>query len=120
MAVGGSTDGRKKREENLLRVPKGGKSPNPSGLSREARQLIAEIKEAARAALADVAPGRGGRTNLDAMLRKLVTLGLDGDVGAIRELLDRAYGKPTQSLDADVNLKRPIIVRLGIPDECDG
>jgi hypothetical protein len=37
--------------------------------------------------------------NLEKLLRKLSQLGNKGNVLAIRELLDRVYGKPQQSVD---------------------
>jgi len=44
-------------------------------------------------------------TGLDALLRKLFTMGMSGNVRAIQELLDRGYGKASQFVEHSGEIK---------------
>jgi hypothetical protein len=78
--------------ENLIRVPKGGKSPNPAGRPKK----LPEIDKL----LADVlGEEKDGVTAADAILRKLRAMAAAGNIRAAEILLDRAYGKAKQQMD---------------------
>jgi hypothetical protein len=78
--------------ENLIRVPKGGKSPNPAGRPKK----LPEIDKL----LADVlGEEKDGITAADAILRKLRAMAAQGNIRAAEILLDRAYGKAKQQMD---------------------
>ncbi|HKN27212.1 MAG TPA: DUF5681 domain-containing protein [Roseiarcus sp.] len=81
-----------------------GQSGNPSGLPKtlrviedraEAKRIIADVKAAAREFTADA-------------LQKLHAIMMDesaphaAQLGAAREILDRGWGKPTQTIESDV------------------
>jgi hypothetical protein len=78
--------------ENLIRVPKGGKSPNPNGRPRklpELDKLLADV----------LGEEKDGITAAEAILKALRLKAAKGDVRAIEVMLDRAYGKAKQSVD---------------------
>jgi hypothetical protein len=78
--------------ENLIRVPKGGKSPNPAGRPKK----LPEIDKL----LADVlGEEKDGVSAADAILRKLRAMAAAGNIRAAEILLDRAYGKAKQQMD---------------------
>lgn len=70
---------------------KKGQSGNPKG-----RPKLPDIKEALIKVLNEE---KDGMTALDAVLKALRARAIKGDVRATQELLDRAYGKPKQSID---------------------
>jgi hypothetical protein len=41
---------------------------------------------------------------LDALAEKLVSMAVDGDMQALKEIGDRLDGKPSQSIDANIDL----------------
>lgn len=71
---------------------KPGQSGNPAG-----RKAGTSLADKVRGALQENA-GKEGYTTLDALLDVLKKAALAGDLAAIRELLDRGYGKPGESL----------------------
>lgn len=71
-----------------------GVSGNPAGRGN-APSLVAAL----RAELGE--RERGGRPALQAIAARLVDMALDGDIRAIREVLDRMDGKPMQALSVD-------------------
>jgi hypothetical protein len=91
---------------NLKPFPKG-KSGNPKG-----RPKLPDIKEALAKVLAEE---KDGYTALDATLMALRGKAVKGDVRAAEMLLDRAFGKPKQSIDhttADqpLDLKQTVVI----------
>jgi hypothetical protein len=70
---------------------KKGVSGNPKG-----RPKMPDLKEAMTLLLADE---KNGKTALDAVLARLRQMAIDGNLKAAEILLDRAYGKPKQSID---------------------
>lgn len=72
-----------------------GQSGNPKG-----RPKLPNLKQA----IADVlAEKKDGLQALDVVLKALRAKAMKGDVRAIEVLLDRAYGKALQRVEADVN-----------------
>lgn len=61
---------------------------NDPRINRKGRPVLPNLKEA-------VASG----ANIDEMIALLVKHARKGNIGAIRELLDRGYGKPQQYVD---------------------
>lgn len=81
--------------ENLIRVPKGGKSPNPAGRPRklpELDKLLADV----------LGEEKDGITAAEAILKALRLKAAKGDVRAIEVLLDRAYGKAKQEINSNI------------------
>ena len=74
---------------------KKGKSGNPKG-----RPKLPSIRDALARILADE---KDGYTALDATLMALRNKAIRGDVRAAEALLDRAFGKPKQSIDHTSN-----------------
>jgi hypothetical protein len=60
------------------------------------RPKMPDLREAVAAVLADE---KDGVTALDAVLKKLRQLAVQGNLKAADMLLDRAYGKPAQTLN---------------------
>lgn len=71
---------------------KPGQSGNPGGRPKEKR-----LTEALRRKLAE--PTADGRLYAEALAECLISLALDGDISAIREIADRTDGKPTQAME---------------------
>ncbi|WP_374622445.1 hypothetical protein [Devosia sp.] len=72
------------------------------------------MSEAIRVALAEKLPD--GRTNLRAVADALVTRARNGDIAAIREILDRTEGKATAP-DPQQAQTRPINIIISPIDE---
>ena len=51
-----------------------------------------------------------GKTNEDNLMQALYDFGMEGNVKAITELLDRAHGKPKQPIQQDITLDSEITV----------
>jgi hypothetical protein len=84
--------------ENLIRVPKGGPSPNPNGRPKklpELDKLLADV----------LGEEKDGLTAAEAILKKLRQMATSGNLRAAEILLDRGYGKPKQSVDNTVTMK---------------
>ena len=74
---------------------KKGQSGNPGG-----RPKLAVFSQAARAMLGKLVPGDPeGRTYAEAIAQVLADKALSGDIRAARELIERAEGKPKQSVE---------------------
>jgi hypothetical protein len=52
---------------------------------------------------------------LDKLADKLVALGLEGDVAAMREIGDRLDGKPTQAIEHGGNVATRTVIRADVP-----
>lgn len=90
----------------------------PERINRKGRPKLPDIREALTKVLNEE---KDGMTALDAVLKALRAKAIKGDVRAIQELLDRAYGKSKQQTDIDVSdntLKviRETITRNGTED----
>jgi hypothetical protein len=81
-------------EKNLIPAQKG-EVRNPKGKPKGCRNRATIFKEL----LAQVAEGGKG-TNADAVAAALLSRALKGDVAAIREILDSAYGKITEKVES--------------------
>lgn len=78
--------------ENLRPPFKKGDVGNPKGRPRKP----IELKEELNAALSKL---DGGRTNLQIIIEKAVSMAKKGDMSAMREVFDRTFGKPKQAID---------------------
>ena len=76
--------------KNGGKLKTGGTNPNAG------RPKMPDLREAVAAVLADE---KDGVTALDAVLKKLRQLAVQGNLKAADMLLDRAYGKPAQTLN---------------------
>jgi hypothetical protein len=74
---------------------KPGESGNPNGRR-------GSVVDALRRKLAESNSQNNQRTNAEAIADQLIALACQGEVAAIRELLDRTEGKPKQALDIDL------------------
>ena len=81
------------------RFPKG-KSGNPNGRPRNPE--LPSIRDAIAAALSAPRGVRGDRTALDNVLERLVEMAEGGNVRAAEILMDRAFGRPLQSIAAEI------------------
>lgn len=99
-----------------LRKWKKGESGNPKG-----RPKLPDIKDALAKVLADE---KDGTSALEATLMALRSKAVKGDVRAAMVLLDRAFGKPQQSIDhttgGDKMVPNLVRVELVAPDSVDG
>jgi hypothetical protein len=82
-----------KNSENIIGK---GFDKRPENINRKGRPKMPDLREAVAKILAEE---KDGRTALDAVLAALRLKAVKGDVRAAQELLDRAYGKPKQSID---------------------
>ena len=80
---------------------KKGQSGNPAGRPKK----IPEIRELLANVLGDE---KDGKTAAEAILMALRAKATKGDVRAAELLLDRAYGKAIQPINADVTMNRVI------------
>ena len=86
--------------ENLKPFPKG-VSGNPSGARKlpDIKLLLEEV----------LGEQQNGMTAAEALMKKLRQMGTAGNLKAIEMLLDRAYGKPKQTVDTNITGIRPVI-----------
>ena len=80
---------------DIITVSETGVSGNPGGRPRDDA-----ISDALRIQLA--ASFDSERSIAEEIAKKLISMALDGDLGAIREVLDRTEGKPRQAIDMDL------------------
>jgi ferritin-like protein len=83
--------------EKNLKPFKKGQSGNPKG-----RPKMPNLKDAIAKILAEE---KDGMQALEAVIKALRAKAVKGDVRAAKELLDRAYGTPKQTLDLSGELK---------------
>jgi hypothetical protein len=69
-------------------------------INRKGRPKLPDLKGAMAKVLAEE---KDGMDALEAILRALSAKATKGDIRAAQELLDRGFGKPRQSIDAEVN-----------------
>lgn len=83
------------------RFVKGQPSPNPKG-----RPKLPDIKAILEEVLGEQ---KDGITAAEALMKKLRQMGAAGNIKAIEMLLDRAYGKPKQTVDTNITGIQPVI-----------
>jgi hypothetical protein len=96
--------------ENLIRVPKGGPSPNPNGRPKklpELDKLLADV----------LGEEKDGLTAAEAILKKLRQMATSGNLRAAEILLDRGYGKPRQTTESTVTVKEFPVPIIEVPNE---
>ena len=93
--------------------PEDGKpfKPNDPRINRNGRPKLPDIREALEKILNEE---KDGIKALDAVLAALRGRAIKGDVRAIQELLDRAYGKSTQIMDITTDGKSISDVNINI------
>lgn len=79
--------------ENLI-PPVKGERRNPNG-----RPKLPDIKVLLEEVLGEQ---KDGMTAAEALMKKLRSMGAAGNLKAIEMLLDRAYGKPKQTIDTNI------------------
>lgn len=79
--------------ENLI-PPVKGERRNPKG-----RPKLPDIKAILEEVLGET---KDGMTAAEALMKKLRSMGAAGNLKAIEMLLDRAYGKPKQTIDTNI------------------
>lgn len=82
---------------------KKGQSGNPNGRPKklpELDKLLADV----------LGEEKDGITAGEAILKALRLKATKGDVRAAEVLLDRAYGKPRQSVDSNITVNEPLII----------
>ena len=85
------------------RKMKKGETLNPNGRPRklpELDKLLADV----------LGEEKDGITAGEAILKALRAKATKGDVRAAEVLLDRAYGKAKQTMDANVNMLEPLVI----------
>ena len=92
----------KRNTKGLKPFPKG-KSGNPNGRPKKLPkldELMAEI----------LGEEKDGKTAAQAILAALRAKAAKGDTKAAQILLDRAYGKPKETLEQNLTVSQPIII----------
>jgi hypothetical protein len=87
-----------------MRQGRNGGKLKTGNVGNKGRPKMPDLRDAVAAVLADE---KDGVTALDAVLKKLRQLAVQGNLKAADMLLDRAYGKPAQTLnttDQDGNI----------------
>ncbi len=79
---------------------KKGESGNSAG-----RPKLTRLTDSLRQLIAETNPDADDKTIAETIAQTLVTMALSGDLGAIREVLDRTEGKPKQSVDLGVSVE---------------
>ena len=98
-------------EKPMREGKNGGKLKTGGTHKNSGRPKMPDLREAVAAVLADE---KDGVTALDAVLKKLRQMAVQGNLKAADMLLDRAYGKPTQTTqltDADGN-PAPFVIQI--------
>ncbi len=78
--------------------------------SGEARREKADLRKLLEIAIERVQMGADGNesTTGQEIIAVLIAKALDGDMAAIKEIFDRLYGKPKESLDANVKTQNKV------------
>lgn len=84
-------------EENLAPPFPKGVSGNPAGKPKGTRNRSTIVREAIEAVLAG-----SHQTVVDAMTAAIIAKAMNGDVPAYKELLDSAFGKVADKMEAEV------------------
>jgi hypothetical protein len=89
---------------------KKGETGNPNGRPRklpELDKLLADV----------LGEEKDGVTAGEAILKAIRARAAKGDVRAAELLLDRAYGKPKQSIDNNITTTEPLVIVLTEPSQ---
>jgi hypothetical protein len=89
---------------------KKGQTGNPNGRPRklpELDKLLADV----------LGEEKDGITAGEAILKAIRARAAKGDVRAAELLLDRAYGKPKQSIDNNITTTEPLVIVLTEPSQ---
>jgi hypothetical protein len=89
---------------------KKGQTGNPNGRPRklpELDKLLADV----------LGEEKDGVTAGEAILKAIRARAAKGDVRAAELLLDRAYGKPKQSIDNNITTTEPLVIVLTEPSQ---
>jgi hypothetical protein len=99
------------KPENVLPHKfKKGQTGNPNGRPRklpELDKLLADV----------LGEEKDGVTAGEAILKAIRARAAKGDVRAAELLLDRAYGKPKQSIDNNITTTEPLVIVLTEPSQ---
>jgi len=96
--------------ENLIRVPKGGPSPNPNGRPRK----LPELDKLCAVVLGEE---KDGTTAIETILKVLRAKAAKGDLRAAELLLDRAYGRARQGVDLSAVIREFPSPIIELPNE---
>ena len=96
---------------------KPGQSGNPKGLKKGTRHLSTILKEflSANINISDPLTTTDKKVKMmlgDALVRKLLKSGVEGDLQAIKEIFDRSEGRAVQRQEVDLNVKREDLSHL--------
>jgi len=87
---------------------KKGQSGNPTGRPKKEFSITSILREKLEEKLPD------GRTKAQALVDRFIEIGLGTEdnhaLVAIKHIVDRLEGTPMQSITADINEKRPIMI----------
>lgn len=83
----------------------------PQNINRKGRPKLPDIREAMAKVLADE---KDGMQALEAVLKALRAKAVKGDVRAAEVLLDRAFGKATQQVNANIKSETPIFTPIDL------
>ncbi len=91
-----------------------GESGNPNG-----RPKLTKLTEALRQQIAEINPDAPEETIAEAIAQTLIKLAIAGDVTAIKEVFDRAEGKPKQAIDLDLQINdwRSLAAKNGVTEQ---
>ena len=78
----------------------------PDRINKKGRPKLPDIKAILEEVLGEQ---KDGITAAEALMKKLRQMGTAGNLKAIEMLLDRAYGKPKQTVDTNITGIRPVI-----------
>ena len=89
-------------------IAKDGKpfTKDDSRINRAGRPKLPDIKAILEEVLGET---KDGMTAAEALMKKLRSMGAAGNIKAIEMLLDRAYGKPKQTVDTNITGIQPVI-----------
>ena len=90
---------------------------NDPRINRDGRPKLPDISEALEKVLNEE---KDGLKALDAVLKSLRNKAIKGDVRAIQELLDRAYGKSKQHIDHTTDGEKLIMPKFVMNEQTNG
>lgn len=90
------------KEDNLKPFPKG-KSGNPNGRPKKLPKLDELLADVLGDEQNDISAAK-------AILMALRQKAIKGDTKAASLILDRAYGKPKETIDQNITVQKPIII----------
>jgi len=101
-----------KSKENLVHTMwEKGQSGNPRGKPKGAKNLTTQLKEMLniKIKVVDEFTGKEKKKSLAEIIsQKLIKKAMNGDIKAIKEIIDRLEGKPAQSIDVNASVDSTI------------